>query len=217
MAELPAETEDSKENLDVKMDDADNHQPEPATDIPTKCVQGTRTIAVNASITYIDFEGRSDGESLEKILAQLRPRRVILVRGSKIDTDILAQHARNVDARVFIPSKGEILDATTETHIYQVREISLLTKLGRMFCEKTLAKLGKCSLTKLFFFKVRLTDALVSGLNFSKGRADSDLAWVDALITARDQICQDVVNEDDDSVAKKDKILTLEPLPVNEV
>lgn len=101
-------------------------QPEIAADIPTKCIQLTRTVTVNAAVTYIDFEGRSDGESLQKILAQLRPRRVVLVRGSQKDTEVLAQQAQNAGARVFIPGRGETLDATTETHIYQV--ISLFLK-----------------------------------------------------------------------------------------
>lgn len=100
------------------------------SDIPTKCVQTTRTIAVNASVTYIDFEGRSDGESLQKILAQLRPRRIVLVRGSPKDTELLAAQAQNVGARVFIPSRGETLDATTETHIYQVTMTLVLLQLS---------------------------------------------------------------------------------------
>lgn len=120
------EIDDNKENLDTKQEDA-GHHPEVPTDIPTKCIQVTRTMTVNASVTYIDFEGRSDGESLQKILAQLRPRRVVLVRGSQKDTEILAQQAQGAGARVFVPERGETLDATTETHIYQVmRVIELL-------------------------------------------------------------------------------------------
>lgn len=119
IAETLPELEDSKENTEMKQEEASHHS-EIAADIPTKCVQVSRTIAVNASVTYIDFEGRSDGESLQKILAHLRPRRVVLVRGSSKDTEILAQQAQSAGARVFIPSRGETLDATTETHIYQV-------------------------------------------------------------------------------------------------
>lgn len=119
IADAVPEVEDNKENIEMKQDEA-MHHPEIASDIPTKCVQLTRTIAVNASITYIDFEGRSDGESLQKILAQLRPRRVVFVRGSTKDTEVLAQQAQAAGARVFIPARGETLDATTETHIYQV-------------------------------------------------------------------------------------------------
>lgn len=56
-----------------------------------------------------------------KILSQLRPRRVIIVRGSPESTAIIKNHCEeNLDARVFAPDKGEIVDATTETHIYQV-------------------------------------------------------------------------------------------------
>lgn len=65
-----------------------------------------------------------------------------------------------------------------------------------------------------------MTDALVSGLNFSRGKGDSEVAWVDALVTARDQICRDVVmgDESDESLTDKtEKILTLEPLSLHEV
>lgn len=110
----------------MKQEEA-NHHPEIAADFPTKCVHVSRTIAVNASVTYIDFEGRSDGESLQKILAQLRPRRVVLVRGLPKDTDTLAQQAQIMGARVFIPARGETLDATTETHIYQVMFIIFIS------------------------------------------------------------------------------------------
>ncbi|CAL1684801.1 unnamed protein product [Lasius platythorax] len=184
IAETAPEVEDNKENIEMKQEEA-SHHPEIAADIPTKCVQVSRAMTVNAAVTYIDFEGRSDGESLQKILAQLRPRRVVLVRGSPKDTEILAQQAQSAGARVFIPGRGETLDATTETHIYQVR----------------------------------LTDALVSGLNFSKGKGDSEVAWIDAMITARDQICRDAVadTESENAINESDKILTLEPLPLNEV
>ncbi|CAG5106697.1 Similar to Cpsf100: Probable cleavage and polyadenylation specificity factor subunit 2 (Drosophila melanogaster) [Cotesia congregata] len=187
IAEITPDAEDNKENIDVKPEKIVVHS-EPATEGPTKCTRITRTINVNASISYIDFEGRSDGESLQKILAQLRPRRVVLVRGSKKDCEVLAQQARSVGARVFIPGPGETLDVTTETHIYQVR----------------------------------LTDALVSGLKFSKGRGDAEVAWVDAMITAREQVCPDATKaitdgaEDEDD-PMEEKILTLEPLNIKEV
>lgn len=64
-----------------------------------------------------------------------------------------------------------------------------------------------------------MTDALVSGLNFSRGKGDSEVAWVDAMITARDQVCRDAIAdaESKDVINESDKILTLEPLPLNEV
>jgi cleavage and polyadenylation specificity factor subunit 2 len=42
---------------------------------------------------------------------------------------------------------------------------------------------------------------------------------VDALVTAREQVCRDVFlnNENEDLISRAEKILTLEPLPLNEV
>lgn len=79
-------------------------------------------IEINAQVQFIDFEGRSDGESLFKILSQLRPRRVVVVRGSVENIDLVAKHcSQNIGARVFTPHRGDIVDATTESHIYQVK------------------------------------------------------------------------------------------------
>lgn len=89
---------------------------------PTKCIQSRKLIEINAQVQYIDFEGRSDGESLLKILSQLRPRRVIVVGGLPESVDVVVRHCeQNIGARVFAPAKGDTVDATTETHIYQVR------------------------------------------------------------------------------------------------
>lgn len=89
---------------------------------PTKCVSSRKLIEVNAQVQFIDFEGRSDGESLLKILSQLRPRRCVVIRGTKDCTELVANHCRqNIGARVFTPTRGETIDATTESHIYQVR------------------------------------------------------------------------------------------------
>lgn len=73
-------------------------------------------------VQYIDFEGRSDGESLLKILSQMRPRRVVVVGAPAESVAVVARHCeQNIGARVFAPGKGDTVDATTETHIYQVR------------------------------------------------------------------------------------------------
>ncbi|XP_055375909.1 probable cleavage and polyadenylation specificity factor subunit 2 [Condylostylus longicornis] len=89
---------------------------------PTKCVSSRKLIEVNAQIQYIDFEGRSDGESILKILSQLRPRRVIIVRGMKQSVETILKHCEiNIGAKVFAPRKGEMVDATTEAYIYQIR------------------------------------------------------------------------------------------------
>jgi len=90
-------------------------------EVPTKSVVTMHTVHVQAQVQFIDFEGRSDGESLQKIVGQLRPRRLILVRGSPDSTRAMLNHCQQwTDARVFAPSCGDVVDVTTETHIYQV-------------------------------------------------------------------------------------------------
>ncbi|XP_052898532.1 probable cleavage and polyadenylation specificity factor subunit 2 isoform X2 [Anopheles moucheti] len=171
-------TDDNKENAGIKAEDIKKEKDEEVTilDKPTKCVQARKPIEVNAQVQFIDFEGRSDGESLLKILSQLRPRRVVVVRGSPTNTTHIAEHCQqNIGARVFTPNRGEIIDATTETHIYQVR----------------------------------LTEALVSQLEFQKGK-DAEVVWVDAQIVIRNKRIDTVAEKDATGIDKQ--ILTLEPL-----
>lgn len=84
---------------------------------------------VFCNVQYIDFEGRSDGESLMKILHQLKPRRVIVVRGSEENTALMVKQCNGIGARVFAPKRLEMVDATSETHIYQVRYCFLDLKI----------------------------------------------------------------------------------------
>uniref|UniRef100_A0A915IT43 Cleavage and polyadenylation specificity factor subunit 2 n=1 Tax=Romanomermis culicivorax TaxID=13658 RepID=A0A915IT43_ROMCU len=57
-------------------------------DVPTKCIKYVQKLEALCKIAFIDFEGRSDGES--------------------------------VKTRVFAPKLGEVIDATIESHIFQV-------------------------------------------------------------------------------------------------
>lgn len=150
--------DDSKENgpkaIDVKKENGDSDENGLLSlEKPTKCINSRKLIDINAQIQFIDFEGRSDGESLLKIISQLRPRRVIIVRGSPDNVNTVAKHcSQSVSARVFTPNKYEIVDATTENYIYQVK----------------------------------LTEALVSKLQFQKIK-DAEVAWIDAKLRARNK------------------------------
>jgi cleavage and polyadenylation specificity factor subunit 2 len=172
LAEIVPEAEDNKENVVIKKEE--EVVPE-VTEAPSKCIILQRTVQVNCQVQYIDFEGRSDGESLMKILSQLRPRRVVIVRGSPESTATIQNHCQeNIDARVFAPIRGEIVDATTETHIYQVR----------------------------------LTDALVSQLNFQKAK-EAEVAWVNAEIVVREsQLDAKRMNVDNEPMEGKASDLT---------
>ena len=113
--------------------------------------------------------GRSDGESIKKVIDKLKPRRAIIVRGDSDSSRSLADYCRQVIAKaesadprtaasappkdnVFIARNGEAVDATTESFIYQMR----------------------------------LPELLVSRLQFSKGK-DGMLSWVDGVVSYREE------------------------------
>ncbi|XP_023227191.1 cleavage and polyadenylation specificity factor subunit 2-like [Centruroides sculpturatus] len=114
----PAEEEpkDVKEEADETMQDI--------TEVPTKCISTTKILDINASVQFIDFEGRSDSESIKKIISLIKPRRLILIRGTEDSIDALKVYCRTtgaVQGKIFSPKLYEIVDATTESHIYQVK------------------------------------------------------------------------------------------------
>jgi len=81
-----------------------------------------QTIYIAAKIVHIDFEGRSDGESLKQIVLALKPRRLLLVRGSTSSSKVVLHFSKVFsDSKVFSPKIGQCLNVTSETHIYQVK------------------------------------------------------------------------------------------------
>ncbi|KAK0400699.1 hypothetical protein QR680_015406 [Steinernema hermaphroditum] len=90
---------------------------------PTKCVTSKTKVEVLCRVEYIDFEGRSDGESIKKFLGQIKPKQLILVHGSPEATQHLSDYVKEndlVQGSVFTPCLGEVVDATIESHILQV-------------------------------------------------------------------------------------------------
>ena len=121
-------------------------------EIPTKCISSFERLIILASITFIDFEGRSDGESIKKIIKSIKPRRLIIVRGDEKATEEMRNYfnenlTKDTD-KLFTPKRNEIVDATTERNIYQVK----------------------------------LKDSLVSSLKFSKAKDGAELCWLESTI-----------------------------------
>lgn len=114
--------EDDKEKAEELADDTDDIAEE-EVDVPTKCIASEVDIDVKCSLTYIDFEGRSDGESIKKLILQVKPRQLVIVRGSSAATQSLAEYYRLQlsGSKVFTPTISEVVDATLESHIYQVK------------------------------------------------------------------------------------------------
>jgi cleavage and polyadenylation specificity factor subunit 2 len=46
-------------------------------ELPTKCVKETLELNIRAKLMHIDFEGRSDGESIKKLLANIKPKNLV--------------------------------------------------------------------------------------------------------------------------------------------
>lgn len=104
--------------------DKEEEMAQDTSDIPTKCVSSTVTLDINASVQYIDFEGRSDGDAIRRYLSQIKPRQLVLIHGTEEATNSLAEFCYTtglLQGQVFTPSVGDFIDATTERHIYQVR------------------------------------------------------------------------------------------------
>lgn len=186
MIDSNPEAEDNKENVDLKEEEIATD----ITELPTKCISVVKTVRVMAQVQYIDFEGRSDGESLQKILGQLRPRRLILVRGTPDSTHAMLNHCRQW-GRVFAPSRGEVVDATTETHIYQVRLTDALVSALEL-------KKGKDA-------ELAWLDAQIMVRDMSKDAKPVILS------------VHDNEKEEEKDNMEIDQIYTLEPLPLNQV
>ncbi|XP_063831546.1 probable cleavage and polyadenylation specificity factor subunit 2 [Ostrinia nubilalis] len=95
---------------------------EEVTEVPSKCVSVVRTVTVKASVQYIELEGRCDGESLLRLVAHAKPRAIVGLRANETALMTLSKHCQNEGIeKIFTPNRGDIIDATTESHIYQVK------------------------------------------------------------------------------------------------
>ncbi|XP_026490952.1 probable cleavage and polyadenylation specificity factor subunit 2 [Vanessa tameamea] len=95
---------------------------EELTEIPSKCVSSVRQVQIRANIQYIELEGRCDGESLLRVVAHAKPRAIVGLRAAPAALRTLAKHCESEGIeQIFTPNRGDIVDATTESHIYQVK------------------------------------------------------------------------------------------------
>ncbi|PAA79222.1 hypothetical protein BOX15_Mlig027861g2 [Macrostomum lignano] len=101
---------------------------------PSKCLVEQVDVDIRCTVAFIDFEGRSDGDAVKKIVSTLKPRETVLVLGSRDATDHLAEFCRTnmglAPERIHTPANGETVDVTKEAHIYQARvKDSLISSL----------------------------------------------------------------------------------------
>ena len=60
-----------------------------------------RSLKIKCKLAFIDYEGRSDGDSVKKIIAHCKPKQLILVRSSDASAKAVVDYCIN-DAKVFI-------------------------------------------------------------------------------------------------------------------
>ncbi|XP_057774360.1 cleavage and polyadenylation specificity factor subunit 2 isoform X2 [Salvia miltiorrhiza] len=89
---------------------------------PSKVVSSEQTVYVKCSLVYMDFEGRSDGGSIKKILSHVSPLKLVLVHGSAEATEHLKEHClKNVCPHVYAPQLEESIDVTSDLCAYKVQ------------------------------------------------------------------------------------------------
>jgi cleavage and polyadenylation specificity factor subunit 2 len=93
-------------------------------EVPTKCIIEQRELTIKAKMQFIDYEGRSDGESIKKILSNMKPKNLIVIHGNEKSTKEMMEYCQNqkiVQSRIFTPKTNEFVNATLETQIYNVK------------------------------------------------------------------------------------------------
>ncbi|KAM7534917.1 hypothetical protein Aperf_G00000093176 [Anoplocephala perfoliata] len=90
--------------------------------ITTKCVSEELEIPLRCEISFIDYESRSDGEALRKIITRLRPHEVIVVGATPAAVNALVEHCRNdpdlSNELIHNPSGIDVVSCTKESDIY---------------------------------------------------------------------------------------------------
>uniref|UniRef100_A0A1I8BLK4 Cleavage and polyadenylation specificity factor subunit 2 n=1 Tax=Meloidogyne hapla TaxID=6305 RepID=A0A1I8BLK4_MELHA len=75
---------------------------------PKKCVSFITKIEILCKVEFIDFEGRSDGESIKKILSQIKPKQLVK------DAELSWLDARIIKKSAIVPAALEKLDEDIE-------------------------------------------------------------------------------------------------------
>lgn len=102
---------------------------------PAKAVYEEAKITINARLAFVDFTGLHDKRSLEMLIPLIQPRKLILVGGTKDETNALATECGKLltakvgvdvsaaaDASViFTPTNGEVIDASVDTNAWMVK------------------------------------------------------------------------------------------------
>ncbi|KAK9476182.1 beta-lactamase-like protein [Lipomyces japonicus] len=118
------------EEIGKKRKWADDQDEEKVVVIPSKTVVEKRLVTVRCEITFIDFEGLADARSIQMIIPQLQPRKVILISGTTQQSESLSAGLRNAGIEeVYVPEADTSINASMDTSAFEVTISSELAKL----------------------------------------------------------------------------------------
>ncbi|KAJ9059871.1 hypothetical protein DSO57_1036979 [Entomophthora muscae] len=104
-------------------------EPDP---VPMKSIQEQVNLKLLCGLQFIGLEGRSDGRSLKTILAQLSPRKLILVHGTTQSTLHLAEYCRGhptlAKSDVLVPENNSHLTVAAASFLYPIKIADSLLK-----------------------------------------------------------------------------------------
>ncbi|KAM4713509.1 cleavage and polyadenylation specificity factor subunit 2 [Anableps anableps] len=220
-------TEEEKSKLESGLTNGDEPMDQDLSVVPTKCVSSIESFEIRARVTYIDYEGRSDGDSIKKIINQMKPRQLVIVHGPPEASLDLAESCKafSKDIKVYTPKLQETVDATSETHIYQVRlKDSLVSSL--QFCKAKDTELAW--IDGVLDMRVAMVDTGVMLEEGVKEEAEDSEVPMDtapelgidhnATAVAAQRAMKNLFGEDEKEMSEEsDVIPTLEPLPLTEI
>uniref|UniRef100_H2S8R2 Cleavage and polyadenylation specificity factor subunit 2 n=1 Tax=Takifugu rubripes TaxID=31033 RepID=H2S8R2_TAKRU len=220
-------TEEEKSKFDSGLTNGDEPMDQDLSVLPTKCISNVESLEIRARVTYIDYEGRSDGDSIKKIINQMKPRQLVIVHGPPEASLDLAESCKafSKDIKVYTPKLQETIDATSETHIYQVRlKDSLVSSL--QFCKAKDTELAWIDgVLDMRVVKVDTGVMLEDGVK-EEGE-DSELSMEvtpdlgiepSAIAVAAQRAMKNLFGEEEKELSEESDIIpTLEPLPTPEV
>ncbi|XP_043930590.1 cleavage and polyadenylation specificity factor subunit 2 isoform X1 [Protopterus annectens] len=216
-------TEEEKSKLESGLSNGEEPMDQDLSDVPTKCIVAMEPIEIKARVTYIDYEGRSDGDSVKKIINQMKPRQLVIVHGPPEASYDLAEACRafgGKEIKVYTPKLLETIDATSETHIYQVRlKDSLVSSL--QFCKAKDTELAWIDgVLDMRVVKVDLGVIVETGEtkeDGEEGEIEADAPSTESSVITQQKAMKTLFGEDEMEIEDSDIIPTLEPLPPQEV
>ncbi|EGD82130.1 hypothetical protein PTSG_02804 [Salpingoeca rosetta] len=90
---------------------------------PTKVVEHVVEISLKCKVHRFDVEGRTDGESMKRIMEHVKPRNLVLVQGPPAETKTFAEFCQSKLGieNIVTPAFGRPVEITSGRNIFQVK------------------------------------------------------------------------------------------------